>query len=234
MAKLFSTFMNPNELEESDIKIMYEIMEKHYDDTDYKVFLSDLLKKDYCLLLRDEKNMIQGFTTQKSLKFKVGGRQVFGVFSGDTIINKEHWGSIELFQAFANFYIEFGQEHPEFFWFLISKGYKTYMMLPMFFKEYYPCCRRETPEYYQEIMDGFGEEMYKDTYNRNSGVIEYREKKDKLKTGVADIDEKHLRRPEIKFFVDKNPLFWQGNDLVCLVNFKTDNLLEKTRKILFR
>ena len=113
------------------------------------------------------------------------------------------------------------------------KGYKTYKFLPTFFKEFYPNYKAETPEKFKNIMDLFGEIKYPNEYNKENGVIEYKGIKDSLKKGVADITEKELKDKNVQFFLESNPNYEKGNDLVCITSLKIENLKEKTLKILF-
>ncbi len=162
----------------------------------------------------------------------MGGKAVHGIFSGDTIIHKDYWGSFELFKGFCEIFIEYGKPFDEYFWFLISKGYKTYKMLPLFFKEFYPSYKKPTPIYEKSIIDAFGKERYPDEYNEKSGNVEYNKTKDRLKKGVANIDEKHSKDKHIEFFANKNPGHIDGNDIVCLTSLKEDNI-RKTAYRLF-
>lgn len=211
-------------LTDQDKRDMYSLMDEFYDDTDFQVFLRDLIEKDYCILLFDEGNRIQGFSTQKIMHVEVEGEKIYGVFSGDTIIHKECWGSMELYKLFGRYFMEIGKRYDNFYWFLISKGYKTYKMLPLFFKEYYPNYKMETPTFEHKIMDALGMTKYPEDYDMESGVILYRGTKDKLKPEVAEITEKQLRDKEIVYFLKRNPEYYKGYDLVCLARFTEDNL----------
>jgi hypothetical protein len=224
MTKLHGRVTEPKLLSEQDKRDMYALMEEFYEDTVFEVFLKDLAEKDYCVLLFDEEDRIQGFSTQKIMSVDVDGKEIFGVFSGDTIIHKDYWGSLELSRQFGRYFIELGKRYGSFYWFLISKGYKTYKMLPLFFKEYYPSCKTETPAHEQRIMDAFAMKKYPEEYDRESGVILYKGTKDKLKAGVADITEKQLRDRDILHFLKLNPECHKGYDLVCLARFTEDNL----------
>lgn len=63
----------------------------------------------------------------------------------------------------------------------------------------------------KKIMDNFGENFYPKEYNKKTGVIEYKKiKKDKLKEGVADITERHLKNKDIKFFSRKKSQIFYG------------------------
>lgn len=124
---------------------MYELMTKFYDNMEKDVFTMDFYNKDYCIILKDKKGNIKGFSTQKLINFSVEGKEIHGIFSGDTIIHKNSWGSLELFRIFADFFFDIGEKYEDFYWFLIVKGYKTYKILPTFFKEFYPNSLTEIP-----------------------------------------------------------------------------------------
>lgn len=220
------------ELCSGDIEEMYLLMTEFYDNMERNIFLKDLSDKKYCIVLRDEQGRIKGFSTQKIVSFNIDGKEIHGIFSGDTIIHKSSWGSLELFRVFADFFFDVGERYEEFYWFLIVKGYKTYKILPTFFKEFYPNSLTETPEQLKKIMDSFGENFYPNEYNRKTGVIEYKKIKDKLKEGVADITEKRLRDRDIKFFKERNPEYFRGNDMVCITSLKRDNLLNEVKPLL--
>ncbi len=139
---------------------MYRLMDEFYDNTDKQVFLRDFYVKDYCLALYHDSDGLVGFTTQKVLELNVDGKKVYGIFSGDTIIHKAHWGEIELFKVWANFWFEYAEKYDEFYWFLICKGYKTYGILPLFWTEFYPCRDKVVPEYEKKITDAYASYLY--------------------------------------------------------------------------
>jgi hypothetical protein len=168
-----------------------------------------------------------GFTTQKLLDVNVNGKIVPGMFSGDTIIHKDYWGSTELFRVWAKYWFEYAERFGEFYWFLICKGYKTYRIMPLFWTEFYPNYKTETPAYEQSIIDAYAQMLYPDEYNKDTGVIEYKTVKDKLKKGVADIDEHLLKNKDIAYFCKRNPEHYKGNDLACLA--KIDKAVIKKR-----
>ena len=221
------------EYTEEEIQVMYGLMNQFYDNTKESVFRKDFFEKDYCLSLYHETDGLVGFTTQKVLELQVDGRKVHGVFSGDTIIHKDYWGDMELFRIWADFWFDFAKQYEEFYWFLICKGYKTYRMLPLFFSEFYPNYRSKTPHYEQSIMDTYASLLYGDDYNKDSGVMEYKNIKDKLKEGVADIGSRELKNKDVEFFCQANPGYIKGNDLVCLAKIDKANLRKRVKELLF-
>lgn len=220
------------EYSEAEIREMYRLMAEFYDHTDEQVFRKDFFDKDYCLALYADSGVPVGFTTQKVLMLQVGEKTIHGVFSGDTIIDRKYWGDIELFRVWANFWFSYAEKYEEFYWFLICKGYKTYRMLPVFWKEFYPNCRFETPAFEKQIIDAYGELLYPDEYNPLTGVVEYRSEKDRLKDGVADIGEKELKNKDIAFFAERNPGYRQGNDIACLAKIDKSVLRSRVSELL--
>lgn len=232
MTKLSGNLSKITDLTQAEIQAMYGLMDQFYDNMTETNFISDLTEKDSAILLRHEDGTIVGFSTQKLLEIPVAERIVHGVFSGDTIIHKDYWGNMELFWVFSKHFLTLAEQYPEFYWFLISKGYKTYKMLPLFFNEYYPNYKTKTPERIKHIMDAYGYYCYPDEYNPIDGVIHYRSTKDWLKEGIADITPQKLKDPDIAFFIKQNPQYHLGNDIVCLASLKQENIKKKAWKLL--
>jgi len=231
--KLSGQILKSEDLQQEEIEAMFSLMQTFYDDVSRNVFISDLMDKDYCILLCNDGGEVVGFSTQKIMSFDMGGRMIHGVFSGDTIIHKDYWGSFELYTVFARFFFAYAEKYDDFYWFLISKGYKTYRMLPLFFNDFYPDREKATPEPEQSIMHGYASRLYPEAYNDRTGVIEYHTIKDKLKKGVADITDKELRNPDIRFFLQANPNYAQGDDLVCIARMHRNNLKPRAKALLF-
>lgn len=219
---------------EQEIETMYQLMAQFYDHTDPEVFRRDFADKDYCLALYHETDGLVGFTTQKVLTLSVDGKPVHGMFSGDTIIHKDHWGDVELFRVWAQFWFAFAEQYEAFYWFLICKGYKTYRILPLFWTEFFPNYRMETTPYAKRIMDAYASLLYPDAYDPESGVIVYKTQKDKLKEGVAEIGVRQLKNKDVAFFCERNPGHLIGNDLVCLAKIDKALLRKHAHELLFR
>lgn len=217
---------------ERGIMQMYALMAQFYDGTDEAVFRRDLADKDYCLLLREGEEIV-GFTTQKLLTVEVQGKPVNGVFSGDTIIDRAHWGESELFRSWAQFWFPYAaRQEGDFWWFLICKGYKTYRILPLFWETFFPTFRQATPAYEQAVMDAYAQALYPEDYDSGRGVIAYHHEKDRLRPGVADADARRLKNRDIAFFCERNAGWIRGDDLVCLAKMDPAAMHPAARRIL--
>lgn len=215
----------PKELSPHEIDRMFQLMLAHYDGMRRASFEQDLFDKDRVIVLEAEGGII-GFSTQKFITYQ----GVRAVFSGDTIIDRAHWGTQALSRAFAQHFFD----HPEgpLYWFLISKGFKTYKYLPTFFQEFYPRYDRPTPPAVQSLLDGFGETLYPSEYRKDTGVITYRGDKDRLKPELQELSVRE-QDPHYSFFITENPGYANGEDLACLTLLTRKNLRRGAERILF-
>ena len=210
---------------------LFALMDACYEGMDAATFAADLAGKDSCILLTDAEGVLRGFSTQRVMTVEVAGRRHVGVFSGDTVIEPAYWGSPALFQCFTRHFIAPQRDEP-LWWFLISKGHRTYRMLPVFFERFWPRAGVPTPPLERAVMDAYATALYPDDYNPASGVIEYRTPKDRLCAGVAGIGPRELANPHVAFFVEANPGHASGHDLVCLTELSVANLKPRLRSVL--
>lgn len=232
--KIIGYETNPKNLSNFEVEKMYEIMEKHYDNIKYEKFKNDLLDKDIIFLLNDEKNILKGFTTLEFMELNIDNVNIKGIFSGDTIVDKDVGFELELQKMWVKFIYNHLKENEniKLYWFLICKGYKTYSFLPLYFKNYYPNHEIETPIFEQKIMDEYAFIKYGEKYNKETGIIYNDGSNDYLKNNVAPVTERKLKKPIVKYFVNKNPGHENGDELVCLAEFKHSNLKKVFERML--
>ena len=111
---------------------MHALMTEHYEAVPRERFEADLSRKDEVLMLHDDAGVLRGFTT---LAWNPVGVFPEGdlLYSGDTIIDRSCWGTQELVRAFCRRAGEWqAGSGRRLFWFLISKGHRTYLYLPLF------------------------------------------------------------------------------------------------------
>jgi len=214
------------QISERDVRSMYEIFARHYDCVSYDRFQLDLAEKDCVLLLRNLDSQICGFSTQKLLRVMIGGVPVRAVFSGDTIVDRSYWGEQELGRCWCRYVSSLFADEPDvpLYWFLISKGYRTYLYLPLFFETFYPNCHTATPLFEQQALDTLAAAKFPGCYRPDTGVIHFRESQGQLKPQLATIPERRLRNPHVRFFLDRNPGFASGCELACIAEISPSNM----------
>jgi hypothetical protein len=234
-------------LKESDKAQMFALMQCYYDEVSREQFLKDLAKKDDVILLLDDTEQIRGFSTLVLVRLRHRGKIVHGIFSGDTVIEKDYWGQRTLGKAFLRYLLMKKLRRPltPLYWLLITKGYKTYLMMANNFAEYYPRFDRPMPPEKQELLRSFYSLLYPDEYDAEKGVIMPVSEACHLKAGIAPISDHLLQtNPKIAFFQQINPDWQQGAELACLARmtlwmplqyavkaFTVDRLLKPLRNL---
>ncbi len=215
-----------DELHPNDAQQMYALFESYYDATSQENFKQDLEAKDYVVLLRDEKDCIRGFSTVAVIESNFNGRRIRAIFSGDTIIQHEFWGEQTLPQAWCRLAGQIKAQDPTtpLYWYLIVKGQKTFRYMTLFSHNYYPSWKHETPAYEKELMDTLGEMKFGKYYDSKTGLIRFPKSHGHLKKDFAEIRQGFSLKPDIKFFLDKNPRYYEGEELLCLTELCEDNM----------
>jgi hypothetical protein len=215
--------------------VMFALMDRHYENVDPAAFAADLAEKDWVIQLLDaETDELCGFSTQMLLDADVAGRPVKALFSGDTIVARERWGDSALAHVWGRLALTLMDRHPgsELYWFLISKGYKTYRFLPLFFHEFYPRHGLLTPSWAREVTDALGRRKFPDAYDPTAGVVRAGPGKDRLREGIAEITTERLRDPHVRFFVEHNPGHPRGDELCCLAPLTRANFTPAAYRVI--
>jgi hypothetical protein len=202
-----------------------------YDGSSEELFLADLAKKDEVLLVRDEGRVV-GFTTLLVFEREWRCTPVRVVYSGDTVVDRAHWGQ----QALAFDWISrmgvLKREHPDvpMYWLLLVKGHRTFRYLPLFTNSFHPHWNRDRSDL-KSLADALALEMFPEDYNPMTGVVEFRRSRGHLKPDIAAPTPRDLDRDDVRFFVERNPGFRHGHELVCLCEVELHNLKPLTLKL---
>jgi len=150
-----------SELSNDQIRNMFVLFNECY-EASFKIFQRDLSNKNWIILLRDTiSKSIQGFSSLAFYKSNMNSEEIGVVYSGDTIIRPDYWGTPELPRTWIRIVLEIGKTLPKpLYWLLISSGYKTYRFLKVFYKEFYPRYDEPTPPEIQEIIDHLATERF--------------------------------------------------------------------------
>lgn len=221
-----------NALSLCDKAQMYDLYCAYYTNSHSSVFLNDLAQKNYAILLRDDAGAIRGFSTL-ALDTEVYDNTVLKVlYSGDTIVDKTYWGPPLLPRAWLQFAGQLSVESPgvPLYWLLIVKGHRTYRYLQLFSKQYYPRYNVETPASVQNVMQALAVRRFGQAYNPSTGLVFFPEPRSALIPELAVIPEKDRGRPEVQFFLSRNPHYTQGVEMVCLCELSQKNLTRLSLK----
>ncbi len=206
-------------LREDDIRSMFTLMGQYYDNLAEENFRKDLFEKQKVILLLDPAGNIRGFSTVSQTSMKTAKENFIALYSGDTVLSREFWGNGALAMAFGRYLMEVKIRNPwaNVYWFLISKGYKTYLLMTNNFPTHFPRFEMETPLAYKEVMDTFYTGRFGTCYSSSEKLIRFEKNKSScLKSDVAEIAEELRKNPRIAYFERRNPQWDRGVELACV------------------
>ena len=213
-------FYSLDKITSEDVNVMHSVFVKYYHNAEYKTFVKDLNKKIGAILIkRVDDSSIVGFSTIGLIEKKIDGKKCLGLFSGDTVIEKEYWGLPHLQTAFLRFLLKTRIKNPtvNFYWFLITKGYKTYLLMANNWLHYYPRYDRKDDEKRKSIVKTFSDHFFEGFYDEKTGLLKFGDGYQRLKEDVAEItDEMKIKYPKIAFFEQVNPTWREGTELPCI------------------
>lgn len=224
MKPLTTSFCRPQHLSPDKVGQLFELYATYYGGTSASLFEHDLRQKDWILLLHGEHRQICGFSTLKILTTEHQNQHVRAIFSGDTIIAHEYWGSQTLPLAWCELIGRIAAEQPEtpLYWLLIVKGDRTYRYLNVFSKQYFPNRKIPTPPDVQILIHQLARSLFGEHYLPEQGIVHYPQSRGHLKPEWHNPSTSH--NPEARFFAECNPHFADGDELVCLTLLREDNL----------
>src|SRR5579872_643293 len=218
---------------EREKETFYQLLCHEFIGVSWHDFMRDFSEKDAVMILRKEHSAgeIVGWSTLMILTLAVPGGEVKGVFSGDTAVLPEYRNStglgVELSHYFMHAYRQFPQHHV--YYILISKGWRTYKIMPFFFKEYSPRYDKPTSVEDKAIIDAFGQKKYPHHYQSATGVVTFSPQKvrpESIDAIPAKMDA-HTR-----FFLSINPGYLDGHELVCIARISPDNFTNGLKRVL--
>lgn len=193
--------------------------------------MSDLNNKTEIILMTC-KNTIVGFTTLELYEKQWQNKAIRIIYSGDTIVAKEHWGQQSLAFACITRMGQYKQEKPDLplYWFLIVKGHRTYKYLPVFAKTFYPHWDYQIDEL-KKLADFLARDKFAETYNPQTGILDFPESKGHLKEQYAYPNDNEKNKLSVRYFLKRNPEYIKGHELVCLCELSRENLKPLTRRV---
>ncbi|HEY9683540.1 MAG TPA: hypothetical protein V6C89_19960 [Drouetiella sp.] len=229
---LKTSIVDISTLNERDRATMFQLYHVNYDGGDAAIFYRDLDAKNCALVLRDESNIIRGFSTIVVYSETFNGKSVRVLYSGDTIIEPAYWGQNQMSRVWLELAGNIKMEAPDtpLYWLLIVKGHRTYRYLSLFSKEYYPRHDVETPPEMQSLMDHLAHQKFGDQYDAATGLVKFVEPRSFLNVDLAVVPEKDAERQDVKYFLSRNPQYYEGDELLCVCELSVSNLTRLARQ----
>ena len=218
--------IEPHTLSEELLASMYTLLCENFVGVRQAVFLRDLLDKDIAFLLTDEAGVLQGFSTAEVFSYSFKNRRYRVIFSGDTIIAPKAWGSAALPVAWLSWALTEVSCAPDeqLLWFLISKGIRTYKFLPTFCRDFYPSYTKPGSVPEQELIYRIASYKFGSNFDASRGVLRQFDGSYALMPELAEVSVSQSKNPHVKYFLEMNPLYRKGEELVCCAFLKPSNI----------
>jgi hypothetical protein len=219
------------ELSREERETMRALLGAYFDGVTAEQFARDLEEKDWVLRVLAGGRLV-GFSTLAVGEATVAGRAVNVVYSGDTIMAPEAWGSTVLARGWITLVRRACAELPvrPCYWLLLSSGFRTYRFLPVFWREFWPRHDAAIPAEVRGMRDALARGRFGAAYEAESGVVRFGMPQ-RLRGGLAEVPVARARDAHVAFFLASNPGHAAGDELVCLTELSDDNLTAAGRRV---
>jgi len=234
MGKYNSLIKRIDQLSDREIQAITRLYLAYYDGSNQAQVHHDLSSKTEVILVFYECELI-AFSSYQIYLYQWNNQPIRVIYSGDTIVEKAHWGQQALAFAWIERTGEIKAEYPDLplYWFLIVKGHRTYKYLPVFGKSFFPHWEDKRVDL-KPLADALAQDKFADCYDPEKGIIEFKVSKGHLKTSYAFPSENEKNKASVQFFLKKNPGYLNGNELVCLCEMNQENMKPLTKRIFSR
>jgi hypothetical protein len=205
---------------------MFTLHCHYFDNVSFEKFEHDFNKKQWCIVIFNKESEVVGYSTIELSEITFNNSPILILFSGDTLVAKEYRCSNALMPRFIQFTEYLQRQYPSHirYWLLITKGYRTYRLIPVNYKTFYPTYRWNTPQEIKILMETLCKRMFGSRFDPITGILKSNFQNDFLKPEFATIPHERATNKDVRFFLDANPEFAKGDELVCLTPLETSNL----------
>jgi hypothetical protein len=212
----------------------YQLMQFEFAGVNFENFTRDFDEKQYVMILTNDSEEIVGFSTLMEMDINLEGKIMKVIFSGDTTVLHEHRDSFGFGFELSKFFIRAIDLYPshEVYYVLISKGWRTYRVLPFYFKEFFPCYERPIGLDEKSLINAFGYKKYPDNYVEETGLLCFKGETERLRPESLDASLPPRNNPHVNFFFKNNPSYLEGTELVCMAKVSHDNFTRVVSKLI--
>lgn len=220
------------DLTHSDREAMFRLLAEHFEGVEPRTFDRDLDEKNWVLLFTDP-GALKGFSTLLAYDTQHRGERISVVYSGDTIMHPDGWSTSALprsWIAAVRALRESSLGGTRLYWLLLTSGFRTYRLLPVFWREFYPRHDAATPATVDELLSALALERLGSRYDGARGIVRFPTPQ-VLTAPLQDVPAGRLADPHVTFFLERNPGWSRGDELVCLTEIAFENLTPAGRRM---
>jgi len=211
---------------------MFELLAQHFCGVTAEQFARDLAEKNLVLLLEREAKLV-GFSTLLAYTTQFDGSNKNVIYSGDTIVTPDAWGTAALPRAWVAGVEALRATLPPgpCFWLLLTSGFRTYRFLPVFWREFFPRFDAQTPPDIRRLLNQLARERFGKQFDPDAGVIRFINPQ-RLCPELKGVPVGRENDPHVSFFMSRNAGHGDGDELVCLTELCPENLTAAGRRMM--
>lgn len=220
------------DLTAAEREALFSLLSAHFLGVTRERFDADLAEKDWVLIL-EEDGQPRGFSTLRIYETSgPDGEPLTVVYSGDTLMARGASATAALPKSWIAAVRALRERHSQgrLLWLLLTSGFRTYRFLPVFWRDFWPRPEEATPPEVQALLDHLARERFGPLYDATAGIVRFPEPQ-VLREGLDEVPEGRLTDPHVAFFLDKNPRWIRGDELVCLTELAEGNLTPAGRRM---
>jgi hypothetical protein len=224
-----SRSLSPGELDE-----VWALTDR-YVESERASFERKLREVPEVLLFRNARGELVGVSSVDVYPVRRGGRTEWVIFNANAVVDEAYRRRGILERAGARTFLRLKRRRPlaRAWWMFDTFSFKSYLLLPRNFRDFWPRRERETPGEVRALLDELARARYGDAWDAARGVVR-RSGKKRLRPHTAPVDEALLADPDVRFYEAANPGHREGDMLVCLCPLTLGNWLYLARASLRR
>jgi hypothetical protein len=209
---------------------MFALLSRHFEGVTREQFERDLAEKNWVVEIRRDARLL-GFSTLLVCDAEFDGRALTAIYSGDTIVEPEAWGSPALARTWIAAVNHLRADFPSrpCYWLLLTSGFRTYRFLPVFWREFFP--RHDAHPHARRLLDHLARARYGDCFFAASVIVRF-PKPQRLRGQLRDVPAGRAADADIAFFLARNRGHADGDELACLTEISEANLTPAGRRMI--
>jgi hypothetical protein len=212
---------------------MHALLDAHFEGVSREIFTRDLDAKDWALRIFSGERLVGFSTLAASVTQDLRGRDVNVIYSGDTIMSPEAWRTSALAKGWITLVrrVQAALGPRPCYWLLLSSGFRTYRFLPVFWRHFWPRYDVRMSDEETVLRDFLAGGRFAKLYDPRDGVVRFPSPQ-KLRASLSAVpDGRTENDPHIAFFLQSNPGWREGDELVCVAPLGDENLTPAGRRI---
>jgi len=212
---------------------IWTLTEEFY-DVDRAYAEAELRRRQSIAMFRMNDSLL-GMAAIDVYRTEFRGQRLVAIYTAHVLI-REAWRGRNLLQKLgARTFLAARLRNPlrPIYWFFDTFSYKSYLLLPRNFRQFWPRHEESTPESQAALIDQLALQTYGPAWQPARGVV-LRSGQKRLRSTAAPLVLGPGADPGLEFFARANPGHPEGDMLVCLCPLTLGNWLSVARFALAR